>query len=303
MSGMPPGDPAGRPEPQQRRPVIGRRERFAVVGSTNDVVRGWLADGEPEVCLAIADRQTAGRGRAGRAWVAPEGAALLLSLGFRPHWLAPERAWQLAALVALAMAGAAEDVADLAPGSIRLKWPNDLVVEDGGPADPRAGTMRKLAGLLGETDGLGTTEPRATIGIGIDVDWPASAFPPELAAVMTSLYAVAGRPVDRDDLLDAFLSRLESAIEALRTGRFDDDGWLDRQLTTGRTVRLEQADGSAEVVRALGVDPLSGALVVADQDAVDGRRSVFTGEILHLRIDEPAGRSGERDRAPVRAGL
>ena len=283
--------------------MFGRRERFAVVGSTNDIVRGWLADGEPEVCLAIADRQTSGRGRAGRTWVAPGGAALLLSLGFRPDWLAPERAWQLAALVALAMARAAEDVAGLDPGSIRLKWPNDLVVEDGGPADPRAGMVRKLAGLLGETDGLGTIEPRATIGIGIDVDWPASAFPPDLADAMTSLREVAGRPVDREGLLEAFLARLEPAIVALRAGWFDADGWLDRQLTTGRTVRLEQADGSAEAVRALGVDPVSGALVVADPEATDGRRSVVTGEILHLRLDEPAGRSGERDRAPVRAGL
>ncbi len=67
---------------------LARSERFAEVGSTNDVVRDWLADGTPEVCLAIADEQSAGRGRDGRTWVAPPGAALLLSLGFRPTWLA-----------------------------------------------------------------------------------------------------------------------------------------------------------------------------------------------------------------------
>ena len=61
-------------------------------------MRDWLADGTPEVCLAIADEQTAGRGREGRAWVAPDGAALLLSLGFRPTWLEPERVWRLAAV-------------------------------------------------------------------------------------------------------------------------------------------------------------------------------------------------------------
>ena len=65
-------------------PFIARRERFAVVGSTNDVVREWLAGGTPEVCLAVADEQTAGRGREGRTWTAPAGGALLLSLGFRP---------------------------------------------------------------------------------------------------------------------------------------------------------------------------------------------------------------------------
>lgn len=304
MSGTPPLGPTGRPEGRERRSVIGRHERFAVVGSTNDIVRGWLADGEPEVCLAVADRQTAGRGRSGRTWVAPDGAALLLSLGFRPDWLAPERAWRLAALVALAMADAAEGSAGLGAGSIRCKWPNDLVVEDGGPSDPRAGLARKLAGLLGETDGLGTIEPRATIGVGIDVDWPAASFPPDLAEAMTSLHEVSGgRPVDRNGLLEAFLARLEPGIVALRAGRFDEAAWLDRQLTTGRTVHLEQADGSAEVVRALGVDPVSGALVVVDPRAADGRRSVFTGEIRHLRLEEPPGRSAERDRTAVRAGL
>ena len=75
-----------------------RREQFDRVGSTNDVVRGWLAAGEPEVCLAVAGEQTAGRGRNGRTWSAPPGAALLLSLGFRPAWLAPDRVWRLAAI-------------------------------------------------------------------------------------------------------------------------------------------------------------------------------------------------------------
>jgi BirA family biotin operon repressor/biotin-[acetyl-CoA-carboxylase] ligase len=283
-------------------PFIARRERFAVVGSTNDVVRGWLADGAPEVCLAVADRQSAGRGRAGRTWVAPSGAALLLSLGFRPSWLAPDRTWQLAAVVALAMAEAAEPVAGLATGTVRLKWPNDLVVEDGGPTDPRAGIARKLAGLLGETDGLGSDEPRATIGLGANVAWPASAFPADLAATMTSLEELSGGlAIDRGIVLDAFLRRLDPKIVALRTGRFDEQGWLDRQITTGRTVRLEQPDGSAEVVDAVGLDPSSGALVVADPDAPDGRRPVFSGEIRHLRLDGPTGTIPNGDRRHVRA--
>jgi BirA family transcriptional regulator, biotin operon repressor / biotin---[acetyl-CoA-carboxylase] ligase len=283
-------------------PFIARRERFAVVGSTNDVVRGWLADGAPEVCLAVADRQSAGRGRAGRTWVAPSGAALLLSLGFRPSWLAPDRTWQLAAVVALAMAEAAEPVAGLPTGTVRLKWPNDLVVEDGGPTDPRAGIARKLAGLLGETDGLGSDEPRATIGLGANVAWPASAFPADLAATMTSLGELSGGlAIDRGIVLDTFLRRLDPKVVALRIGRFDEQGWLDRQITTGRTVRLEQPDGSAEVVQAVGLDPSSGALLVADADAADGRRPVFSGEIRHLRLDGSTGTIPNGDRRHVRA--
>lgn len=299
MSGAPPAGSI-----PTTAPFIARREVFPVVGSTNDIVRDWLAEGTPEVCLAIADRQSEGRGRAGRTWLAPSGAALLLSLGFRPSWLTPDRTWRLAAVVAMAMAEAAEPVADLPKGAIRLKWPNDLVVEDGGPGDPRAGTARKLAGLLGETDGLGSDDPRATIGIGANIAWPASDFPPDLAATMTSLEELTGgQAIDRGIVLDAFLRRLESQVAALRTGWFDEQAWLERQLTTGRTVRLEQPDGSAEVVDAVGLDPSSGALLVADETAPDGRRAVFSGEIRYLRLERPPRSAAGAGRGSARAGV
>ncbi len=267
-----------------RTPFFSRTERFASVGSTNDVVRAWLEAGTPEVCLAVADEQTAGRGREGRTWAAPPGAGLLCSIGFRPTWLAPDRAWRLAAIVALAMADAAEEVAGLKDRSIRLKWPNDLVVES------EAGDVRKLAGVLGETVGLGTDDPRAIIGIGLNADWPAADFPPELAPTMTSLReATGGRPVDRALLLEAFTTRLEARTIAHReAGRFDVADWIDRQLTNGRPVRLEAPDGSSTVVRALGVDVASGGLVVEDPAASGGERTVLAGEIVHLRLAEGA---------------
>jgi BirA family transcriptional regulator, biotin operon repressor / biotin---[acetyl-CoA-carboxylase] ligase len=279
------------PPPATGPAFLSRREQFRRVGSTNDVVRGWLTDGVAEVCLAVADEQTAGRGREGRRWIAPPGAALLLSLGLRPVWLPSDGAWRIAAVVALAMADAAIEVAGLPAGSVALKWPNDLVVEDAGPRDPRPGILRKLAGLLGETDGLGSAEPLAIIGIGVNVDWSPTAFPVELAAGMTSLRELAGdRHVDRSALLEAFLSRLDPQVVALRAGRFDGDEWAGRQVTTGRDVTLELADGGRETVRAVGVDPLSGALLVGQRI---GPRQVFSAEIRHVRL------AGHRSRGEV----
>jgi biotin-(acetyl-CoA carboxylase) ligase len=237
------------------------------------------------------------------------------------------------------MADAAEEVAGLATGTIRLKWPNDLVVVVAGPgaalratdraapAAPAAPAaiarlaapaaiarlaapaaiarlaapaaiarlaapieIRKLAGILGETDGLGTGDPRAVIGIGINADWAAPDFPAELAGSMTSLReASSGRPIDRELLLDAFLSRLELRLAALRGGRFDVAGWAERQVTTGRLVQLEGPNGSSELVRSTGVDGASGALFVEVAGA-DGtaERAVYAGEITHLRL-APAG--------------
>ena len=284
----------------------GRRrvERFDRVGSTNDIVRSWLADGEPEVCVAVASEQTAGRGRLGRTWTAPAGAALLVSLGFRPTWLPVDRTWRLGASVALAMADAAEDAAGLPVGSIRCKWPNDLVIEVTGPNALLAGVadaadaaarlaapleLRKLAGVLGESDGLGTDDPRVVVGIGINSDWAAADFPPELAAKMTSLReASAGRPIDRDALLDGFLERVDGRIEALRAGYFDLASWAGRQSVTGRLVTLEgSGDASAasdSPIRALGIDAATGGLVVEDAGAPSGERVVHAGEVVRVRL-------------------
>jgi BirA family biotin operon repressor/biotin-[acetyl-CoA-carboxylase] ligase len=283
-----------------------RVERFASVGSTNDVVRDWLAAGVAEVCVAVADQQAAGRGRHGRRWIAPPGAALMCSLGFRPTWLAAEDAWRLSAIVALAAADAAEDAAGLAEGTIRFKWPNDLVVVEGGPdgalvgdigaAEARAvrdapGTVRKLAGILGESSGLGTADPRVMVGIGLNAGWAAVEFPRELAASMTSLHAISGgRPIDREALLDGFLGRLETRFAALRGGRFDVAGWTARQATTGHVVTIAGLDGSETVARALGVDGASGALVIEAADAGPGHeRFVHAGEVVHVRLRPTAG--------------
>ncbi len=285
-------------------PLFSRIERLGSVGSTNDIVRGWLAEGTGEVCVAVADEQTAGRGRGGRSWVAPSGRALLLSAGFRPTWLPPDRTWRLAATVSLAMADAAEDAAGLPEGAIRLKWPNDLVIDTGTRsgrqlhdlsdrdalavlAVPQAGG--KLGGVLGETDGLGTADPRVVVGMGVNADWPAADFPADLSATMTSLHeAAAGRPIDRERLLEEFLARLEPRVLALRDGWFDVAGWTERQLTTRREVRLEGPGGAIETRLALGVDALTGALVVADDAAPGGERQVLVGEIVSVRLADPA---------------
>ena len=213
------------------------------------------------------------------------------------------------------MADAAEDAAGLAEGTIRLKWPNDLVVvaEGGGAAlvgDVTAEealavrgaplALKKIAGILGETEGLGTEDPQAVVGIGINADWKASAFPAELATSMTSLHEVSGgRPIDRETLLDGFLGRLETRLAALRAGRFDVAGWTDRQVTTGHIVTMVGVDGIRSSALALGVDGASGALVLRVGDAATGdaaigggvgdavgggERLIFAGEVAQLRI-------------------
>jgi BirA family transcriptional regulator, biotin operon repressor / biotin---[acetyl-CoA-carboxylase] ligase len=259
---------------------LSRYERFDVIGSSNDVVAGWLRDGTPEVCVAITDVQTSGRGRRDRTWEAPPGAALLASIGFRPSWLDPEHAWQLSAIVTLTMAEACEVGAGLRAGTVQLKWPNDLVAIDG-----RSGDVRKLAGVLGETDGLGTDDARAVIGIGVNAEWQPEAFPKELATTMTSVAELApGQVVDREVILHVFLEKLEAGVAQLRGGDFPAEPWRWRQLTNGVPVRLEWPDGTAETVSAIDVDADSGALVVGELGGGGQQRRVLVGEIQHLRL-------------------
>lgn len=263
--------------------MISTVERLGTVDSTNDVVRARLLDGAAEIHVAVADAQTAGRGREGRRWQAPPGRALLLSAGFRPTGLPPGEAWRLAAVVSLAMADAAEEAAGLRDGAIRLKWPNDLIVWS---AD---GHARKVAGVLGETAALGTDGAIAIVGIGVNADWPAAEFPPDLADGMSSLREAAnGRPIDREALLEGFLARLEPRVAALYSGAFDRAGWADRQVPPGQLVLIVQPDGTTERARMTGVDPVTGALLVTDAGAPGApgapERSITTGEIRHLRL-------------------
>lgn len=289
-----------------------RLERFAAVDSTQRVVAEWLADGTPEVAVAVADIQTAGRGRHGRRWDAPPGTALLCSCGFRPEWLAPRHAWQVPAVVALAMLDACEAVAGLRDGTLGLKWPNDLVVTGSTaavppaptaagpaaaaptaaapaptavppapvPAASEAGALLKFAGVLGETTLAGSQLRTAVVGIGVNVDWGTIPFPTELVGSATTLAAVAHRPVDREQLLGAFLARLEPRYEALAAGRFDAAAWSTRQRTTDRFVEVALGDRRVEGL-AVGVDPDSGALLVA----VEGVEvAVDAGEVLRCRL-------------------
>lgn len=256
-------------------PFPSRLERFDSVDSTQRIVREWLAASTPEVAVAVAAHQSAGRGRQGREWLAPAGAGLLLSVGFRPVAMAASHAWRLAATVSLAMLDGAEEAAGLQDGTLWLKWPNDIV------AERLDGPLLKVAGVLGESVSTGEGVESAVVGIGINADWAATDFPPDLAPAMTSLRELSnGRPIDNDVLLDAFLARLEPRYEALTAGRFDSAGWSTRQITTGRQVEVEVGERTVVGV-ATGVEPESGALLIDDGGA---QKAIESGEVVRCRI-------------------
>ena len=188
--------------------MIGRpRLHLRSVDSTNERARVLAVSGAPHGTLVTATEQTAGRGRQGRSWTAPPGAALLMSLVLREHdALLPLRA------------GLA--VADVAGADATVKWPNDVLLDG-----------RKVAGVLVEGR---PQEGWAVLGIGVNV----AAAPGDVPGAGT---------LGRDDLeafqaellaaLEARLNEPPPAIlAALRA----------RDALRGRRVRWSGGEGTAD---------------------------------------------------------
>ena len=236
-----------------------RIRRFEDIDSTNRYALDASRAGEPPGLVVVADHQRAGRGRRGRAWTAPAGSSLLVSMLLEPP-PTPDQLHLLTMATSLALVDAVRDVAGF---EAALKWPNDVVVGD-----------RKLAGLLAEADVQGGTVRNVVVGIGCNVTWPA--LPPELAATATACSLEAGRSVDRGALLDALLSRLTRRLDTLADVATAYRARLD---TLGRTVRVELASGQLDGV-ATDVDQ-SGRLVV--KPTVGSPVVVAVGDVVHLR--------------------
>jgi BirA family transcriptional regulator, biotin operon repressor / biotin---[acetyl-CoA-carboxylase] ligase len=236
----------------------------AETGSTNQDLLDAARGGAPEGRVLVADHQTAGRGRLGRVWVAPPGASLLCSVLLRPP-LPADQAHLVTCALALAAADACRRVGGVEP---RLKWPNDLVVDD-----------RKLAGLLAESVVAAGALAAVVVGIGLNVTWPAD-LPAELAGIATALNHLGAVDVGREDLLVALLTSFEPRYAALCGGGgaalLAEVG--ERSATLGRRVRVETGSETFEgEATALGA---GGRLVVT---TAEGTREVTVGDVTHLR--------------------
>jgi BirA family transcriptional regulator, biotin operon repressor / biotin---[acetyl-CoA-carboxylase] ligase len=167
--------------------VIGRRVAvWSRVTSTNDLAARASSSLANEGLVVLAEEQTSGRGRRGRAWSAPASSSILMSVLLFPPTSIDDPAW----LTILGAVAVAEVVAGFDGIDARIKWPNDVRVE-----------RRKLAGILVER-GQGTV-----LGIGLNVN--VEEFPEELRESATSLRKLIGRPLDRSEIARALIQRLD----------------------------------------------------------------------------------------------
>ena len=246
-------------------------------GSTNMDVKKLAAAGAPHRSAVVASSQSAGRGRLGRRWESPPGAAIALSALFRPRNLDLSQLGVLPLVCGVAVVDMLTNTAGLSRAQVSLKWPNDVLVEG-----------RKIAGILVEAASL---SPVALIpGIGLNVSLRESELP---VAHATSLLLAGATNLDRTELAAALLRAL-----ATREQQWEEH---DRQLmadyralcdTLGREVKVE-LPGSQEL-RGRAVEVLStGELVV---DVAGQRHVVAAGDVFHLRSAEGEYASQSEDK-------
>ncbi len=219
---------------------LGRWQYFPTVGSTNDVVATWAADGAPDLSLAVADEQIAGRGRSGRTWFTPPGSALAFSLLLRPEGLPQADPARVAGLGALAVAEALEALYGLQP---EIKWPNDVLLNG-----------RKVCGVLAEAEWLGGELAWIVLGIGINLT--SGAVPPLdlLALPATCVASEARQPAPAPHTLRAILERILYWKSQLNQPEFI-AAWEARLAYRGQTVRV-----------ASGLEELHGTLAGLAED-------------------------------------
>jgi BirA family transcriptional regulator, biotin operon repressor / biotin---[acetyl-CoA-carboxylase] ligase len=253
---------------------------YPTIGSTNDAAARLAEAGASEGTTIVADEQTAGRGRSGRAWYSAPGAGLYVSVIVRPDAARPVPGGkslhvgtvpsvqnlpsELAVLTLAAGVALVEAVRDATGLQADIKWPNDLVCG-----------RRKLAGILTEASARGAALEAVVVGFGINVR--PVAYPPDLADRATSIEAELGRPVDRGLVLARALVRLAAVREVLRRGDASSalDAW--RRLSpasVGRRVTWHSPAGERNGTTA-GIDA-DGALLV---DTAGGRERVIAGEV------------------------
>ena len=163
--------------------------------STNLWIKRLAKEGAPEGTLALAEFQSAGRGRLGRSWEVPEGTSVMMSILLRPKF-EPQYAPTLTLVMGMAVAKAVKKLGF----DVSIKWPNDVVV-----------SHKKICGSLTEMGVRDGKIDYAVIGVGINVN--IREFPEEMADKATSLYLESGRKFDRSQIPGLVMEAFEEYYE------------------------------------------------------------------------------------------
>lgn len=234
---------------------------FEETDSTNNVIKRMAEEGAAHGTLAIAEIQTAGRGRRGRQWASPKGSGIWMSFLLRPEIL-PQKASMLTLVTALAVRQAILKVCQL---PVLIKWPNDIVSRG-----------RKVCGMLTEMSAELEWVHYVVIGIGINVNM--EEFPEEIRETATSLRMECERKINRSSLIAAFGEAFEEYYEQfMKSGDLSllMEEYNQYLVNCGKKVKIIDPAGEYTGVSA-GINA-QGELLVTDEEG--SLRTVRSGEV------------------------
>jgi BirA family biotin operon repressor/biotin-[acetyl-CoA-carboxylase] ligase len=238
---------------------------YRSVKSTNDLACEAAEAGAREGTIFTAEEQTSGRGRLGRSWHSPYGSGIYVSVVLRPTF-PPQSAPGTAIMTGVALA---DTLLAYAPGQVRLKWPNDVLLNG-----------RKVAGILTELGAEDNEIQYLVIGVGINVNLEEFDFPPELRPIATSLRRELGKPIRRVELLQAFLRNLEREYTNYQQDRLlrSHDRIREYSALIGHSVALE----SGKILREGLVKDIDseGRLIL---ETIDGPVPIIAGEVTVVK--------------------
>jgi len=212
--------------------------------STNTTAYRLAEESAPEWTIVVADVQTKGRGRGRNKWESPKG-GLWFSIVLKPKVSSP-RLPLLQFLAAIATRQALENETGL---SVRLKWPNDIVLRNA-----------KLGGILVEFKTIGESVAFAILGIGLNINQSKSHLPPRA----TSLRLVSGKQRDLRLLLRAILDQIRSSYDELdNPANIMEDWWRNCVHRPTRVLVTLPKDTVTGISRAINED---GSLVIETDD-------------------------------------
>jgi BirA family biotin operon repressor/biotin-[acetyl-CoA-carboxylase] ligase len=240
-------------------------EHFTEIESTNRHLIESAGPAVGQMRVALAEYQSAGRGRQGRHWLMPPGTGIALSTA----WVFPAAPRELTALGLAVGAAARRAIKDATGIELGLKWPNDLMLRGG-----------KAGGILVEVESQASGACRVVAGIGINVSVPA-----EILATLSELRegardlasAARGVAIDRSRLAAALIERLVELFVGYADSGFAPyrSEWMEAHVLADARVELKSAFGTAVgTVRGIDVD---GALIV--EDAAGARQRVLSGDV------------------------
>jgi len=238
---------------------------FTETGSTNDEAFSLGLAGAPQGTVVIADSQTKGKGRMQRLWHSPKNSNIYTSVILRPP-VQPSKASQIPIAAGVAVA---EVLETYCPDKVRLKWPNDVLIDG-----------KKVCGILAQMKTYANAVDFVVLGIGINVNLSREQFPRDIQEIATSLAVETGREISRLELIISLYENLEKCYKKLLQKGFGPikEKWLELAPMIGRTVQVTFKDETLEG-KATGLDD-DGSLILLTEGAKEIKVSAGDATII-----------------------